>query len=76
MSELLERIESGEGRKEDLEALIQLCGIVKGKGICTVVTGASIAVQSTLKHFMDEYESHLNGRACNATVVGCLEKAL
>jgi len=76
MAELLERIESGEGRKEDLEALIQLCEIVKGKGICTVVTGASIAVQSTLKHFMDEYESHLNGRACNATVVGCLEKAL
>jgi len=76
MAELLERIESGEGQKGDLNALIQLCQIVKGKGICTVVTGASLAVQSTLTHFMDEYESHLEGRACRTPVGSCLEKAL
>jgi NADH-quinone oxidoreductase subunit F len=76
MSELLERIESGDGERADLDALIQLCGIVKGKGICTVVTGASLAVQSTLKYFFDEYESHLAGKACDASVESCLGKSL
>ncbi len=76
MAELLERIESGEGRRGDLDALIQLCSIVKGKGICTVVTGASLAVQSSLNHFLSEFEAHLDGNPCRTPVEHCLEKAL
>ena len=59
MSQLLNRIGTGEGRRSDLDSLINLCKILPGSGRCALVNGAVKVLDSSLYHFMDEYEQAL-----------------
>jgi len=73
LADLLQKIEDGDGTEKDLAALLQLCGFVKGRGYCTVVTGASVVVESSLRTFRHEFEAHIAQKRCPfqpAAVVG------
>ena len=61
------KIEAGEGTQKDLDSLLQLCGFVKGTGYCTLVTGAAVLVQSSLKLFRHEYEDHIRSAALSVS---------
>lgn len=61
---LVTKIERGEGTSKDLDSLLQLCGFVKGTGYCTLVTGAAVLVQSSLKLFRKEFEEHIELKRC------------
>jgi NADH-quinone oxidoreductase subunit F len=56
---LLNKIDTGQGRRADLEALINLCDILPGSGRCGLINGAVKALESSLYHFMGEYEHSL-----------------
>lgn len=64
LEELMAKIEEGNGTQNDLERLIQICGFVKGTGYCTLVTGASVLVQTSLNLFRHEYDAHVLRQAC------------
>jgi NADH-quinone oxidoreductase subunit F len=64
LAALMTKIESGQGTQKDLDSLLQLCGFVKGTGYCTLVTGASVLVQSSVKLFRREYEDHIRLQRC------------
>jgi NADH-quinone oxidoreductase subunit F len=64
LATLMDKIERGEGTQKDMDSLLQLCGFVKGTGYCTLVTGAAVLVQSSVKLFKHEYDEHLARRAC------------
>src|SRR5262245_43651063 len=64
LAALMTRIEAGEGSQKDLDSLLQLCGFVKGTGYCTLVTGASVLVQSSVKLFRHEFEEHIRLQRC------------
>ncbi len=64
LHQILHRIEMGEGKPEDLKSLEQLSGFVKGRGDCTLITGASVSVESGLKYFRREFESHIEAHRC------------
>lgn len=64
LATLVEKVERGEGTQKDLDSLLQLCGFVKGTGYCTLVTGAAVLVQSSLRLFRHEYEEHIRLRRC------------
>jgi NADH-quinone oxidoreductase subunit F len=64
LSELLQKIEDGDGTEKDLAGLLQVAGFVKGRGYCTVVTGASVLVESSLRLFRSEFEEHIAQRRC------------
>jgi NADH-quinone oxidoreductase subunit F len=64
LAALLQKIEDGEGTEKDLASLLQLCGFVKGRGYCTVVTGASVVVESSLRLFRREFEDHIAQKRC------------
>jgi NADH-quinone oxidoreductase subunit F len=64
LAALMAKIEEGQGTQKDLDSLLQLCGFVKGTGYCTLVTGASVLVQSSLKLFRQEYEDHIRMQRC------------
>lgn len=64
LATLMAKIESGEGTGKDMDSLLQLCGFVKGTGYCTLVTGAAVLVQSSLKLFRHEYEEHIALKRC------------
>ena len=64
LATLMTKIEAGEGTQKDLDSLLQLCGFVKGTGYCTLVTGAAVLVQSSLKLFRPEFEEHIRLQRC------------
>ncbi len=58
-AQLLHRIDTGKGRQEDLDALINLCRFLPGGGRCHLLDGAMKVLDSSLYHFMDEYKQAL-----------------
>lgn len=64
LTEILQRIESGEGNEKDVQQVGQVCGMIKGRGICYFLTGAALAVESIYQHFQDEYLAHVREGRC------------
>ena len=64
LQEIVRRIENGQGKPEDLKSLEQISGFVKGRGDCTVITGASVTVETGLRHFREEFEKHIEQQRC------------
>ncbi|MFC1583029.1 NADH-ubiquinone oxidoreductase-F iron-sulfur binding region domain-containing protein, partial [Planctomycetota bacterium] len=62
MLEILERITGGEGREEDIAALEELAATIMQGSLCQLGGTAPNPVLSTIRHFRDEYEAHINGR--------------
>jgi len=66
--EILNRICEGKGRHGDIETLELLCKEIKATSLCGLGQGAPTPVESTLKHFRDEYEAHIYQKKCPARV--------
>lgn len=64
LATLMTKVEQGEGTQKDLDSLLQLCGFVKGTGYCTLVTGAAVLVQSSLRLFRHEFDEHIVLKRC------------
>jgi NADH-quinone oxidoreductase subunit F len=64
LSEILEKIESGQGTEKEVQQVEQVCGMIKGRGYCYLLTGASIAVESIFRHFRDEFDAHVEEGRC------------
>jgi bidirectional [NiFe] hydrogenase diaphorase subunit len=54
---LLDKINAGEGKPEDLEKLDKLCQLVKKTSLCGLGQSAPNPVLSTMKYFQNEYDS-------------------
>lgn len=61
LSRILNRIDTGRGVRGDLDALADLCRVLPGSGRCGLIDGAVTVVESSLRTFPEEYESHLAG---------------
>jgi len=70
--DILERICEGHGRQGDIEQLEMLCQEIKQDSLCGLGQGAPNPVESTLKHFRAEYETHINDKKCPAKVCKAL----
>jgi len=68
MGEILNDICAGKGREGDMEMLEKICETVSEASLCGLGKSAPNPVMSTLKHFRDEYLSHINGKRCPAGV--------
>ncbi len=62
LSRLLHRIGSGAGTRVDLAHLEELCDMVKHTSLCGLGQTAPSPVQSTLRHFREEYLALLSDR--------------
>lgn len=62
MQDILERICTGQGRPGDLLDMERLGQAMKVACLCGLGKTAPNPVLSTLRHFRDEYEAHLQGR--------------
>jgi NADH-quinone oxidoreductase subunit F len=56
MHRVLKRILDGQGRREDLQLLLDVAGRIEGHTICALGDAAAWPVQSFLKHFRPEFE--------------------
>lgn len=61
MLDILDRLCSGKGKKEDIDMLEQLAVSITKGAMCGLGKTAPNPVLSTLKYFRDEYEEHLQG---------------
>ncbi|MDM0108431.1 NADH-ubiquinone oxidoreductase-F iron-sulfur binding region domain-containing protein [Variovorax sp. J22R24] len=59
LARVLNRIDTGRGVQSDLESLMNLCRLLPGSGRCGLIDGAVTVVESSLHHFIDEYEALL-----------------
>ncbi len=75
MLETLDRICEGEGKEGDIELLEQLGAMVKDTSLCGLGQTAPNPVLSTIRHFREEYESHIRDRHCDAGICAGLVRA-
>jgi NADH-quinone oxidoreductase subunit F len=64
MYKILQRIERGQGRAEDLNLLLDICDNVAGKSFCPLGDAAVGPVQSSVERFREEYEFHVREKRC------------
>ncbi|MGC1954350.1 MAG: NADH-quinone oxidoreductase subunit NuoF [Gammaproteobacteria bacterium] len=63
---VVSRIEHGQGRKEDLDLLVEVANNIEGRTICALGDAAAWPVQSFIKHFRSEFEYHIEHGHCLA----------
>ena len=66
--EILTRITEGKGTMEDLDVLQELSTTIQKNSLCALGQTAANPVNSTLKHFREEYIAHIVDKRCPAHV--------
>jgi NADH-quinone oxidoreductase subunit F len=61
---MVNRIENGQGTREDLDVLNDVADNIAGRTICALGDAAALPVKSFLKHFRPEFEHHIDHREC------------
>jgi NADH-quinone oxidoreductase subunit F len=61
---MVNRIEHGQGRPEDLDLLDSVAGNIMGRTICALGDAAAMPVRSFLKHYRDEFAYHVEHKRC------------
>ncbi len=61
---MVNRIEHGQGRPEDLDMLDSVAGNIMGRTICALGDAAAMPVRGFLKHYRDEFAYHIEHKRC------------
>jgi NADH-quinone oxidoreductase subunit F len=64
LKQIINRIENGDGRKGDIELILDICENIIGRTICPLGDAAVMPTQSIIKHFRDEFEYHIEHKKC------------
>ena len=63
---VVNRIENGKGKIEDIELLDSVADKISGRTICALGDAAAWPVQGMLKHYRDEFKYHIEHKKCLA----------
>jgi len=61
---MVDRIERGQGRNEDLDTLNSVADNIAGRTICALGDAAALPVKSFIKNFRDEFQYHIDHKHC------------
>jgi len=61
---MVERIEHGKGRMEDIDLLNSVADNIQGRTICALGDAAAMPVRAMIKHFRDEFVHHIEHKSC------------
>jgi NADH-quinone oxidoreductase subunit F len=64
---VLDRIEGGYGRDEDLPVMADMGKHMLFRSFCALADGTSAVISSSLQHFREEYEAHIRDGRCPVT---------
>jgi len=59
MDKILHRIETGQGREEDIDLLWSIQSQIEGNTICPLGDAAAWPVAAAIRHFREEFEYHI-----------------
>jgi NADH-quinone oxidoreductase subunit F len=65
---MIDRIEHGQGRPEDLDLLNSVADNIQGRTICALGDAAAMPVRAMIKHFRSEFEYHIEHKTCRVNV--------
>ncbi len=69
---MVDRVEHGRGRPEDIDLLDSVADNIMGRTICALGDAAAMPVRAMIKHFRDEFVHHIEHKTCT---VGAHAKA-
>jgi len=61
---VVNRIEHGQGRPEDLDLLNSVADNIQGRTICALGDAAAMPVRAFVKHYRDEFQYHIDHKRC------------
>jgi NADH-quinone oxidoreductase subunit F len=61
---MVDRIEHGQGRMEDIDLLNSVADNIMGRTICALGDAAALPVRGMIKHFRDEFVHHVEHKTC------------
>jgi NADH-quinone oxidoreductase subunit F len=68
MEKIFHRIEQGEGRKGDLELILNVSSNIMGNTICPFGDAAAMPAAAFIKKYRDEFEAHIEQKRCTIRV--------
>jgi NADH-quinone oxidoreductase subunit F len=70
LTEILERLEHGQGKQKDVALLLDICDNISGKSFCPLGDAATSSITSGIKLFREEFEYHVQHGHCMVGSVG------
>jgi NADH-quinone oxidoreductase subunit F len=67
---MVNRIEHGKGKNEDLDLLVNVADNIAGRTICALGDAAALPVKSFIQHFRAEFQYHIDHKRCRVTESG------
>lgn len=64
LEQIIRRIENGQGKNGDIEKIEDICGNILGRTICPLGDAAVMPIQSSIKHWRDEWQYHIDHKKC------------
>ena len=61
---MMDRIEHGKGRPEDIDMLNSVADNIQGRTICALGDAAAMPVRAFIKHYRDEFIHHIEHKTC------------
>jgi NADH-quinone oxidoreductase subunit F len=61
---MVDRIEHGRGRPDDLDMLNDVADNIQGRTICALGDAAAMPVRAFIKHYRDEFQHHIDHKKC------------
>ena len=61
---MVDRIEHGQGRMEDIDLLNSVADNIQGRTICALGDAAAMPVRAMIKHFRSEFIHHVEHKTC------------
>ena len=61
---MVDRIEHGQGRIQDIELLNSVADNIQGRTICALGDAAAMPVRAMIKNFRDEFVHHVEHKSC------------
>jgi len=67
MEKIFWRIENGQGRKGDLDLILNISGNITGNTICPFGDAAAWPAAAFIKKYRDEFEAHITDQRCTVS---------
>ena len=64
MYQILNRIENGQGRPEDIDLLLDVCDNIEGQTVCPLGDAAAMPIRAFINTFRQEFEYHIEHKKC------------
>jgi len=64
LEHLISRIEAGQGQSGDIEKIEEICTNILGRTVCPLGDAAVMPIQSSIKHWRDEWQYHIDNKKC------------